>query len=161
MSQLTDALEGLRQAKKQLQWVTFAESALKELEQVQNERNRFVLEATQAKEELHALAAQKATLEKDIEHLTAKSHEASKNEHVAVQRKEQAEAEALAALDKANAAAKSLHDDFVNGLNNTLSEAQDRHDEFIAKLNEEINLLIEKKEAILADIEELSKKWSH
>lgn len=160
MSELTDALEGLRQLQRQSKWILYADAILKELEaaeaKLSQARNSYDATVAQHASILEATAA----AQQHFDEVRRRENESARAADAAHQKREQAEALATESLDKANAIAKALHDEFVASLNEQLAVAQDAHQASLDKLNQEIDLLLEKKAAIEADIADLTKKWS-
>lgn len=158
--ELTDGLSAVAQLKKLFQWANHAEALLVSVRDAQNKHDKLraaVSELDQANVELQK---EHERLEQSIYDAQQRERLAQDNERIALAAKEAAQASADAELDKANKAAKEVHDAFVEDLNKQLEEAQEKHDKELALLQKEIAEAIEKRGNILLDIEILTHKWS-
>src|SRR5574343_14882 len=160
MSNLSSALEGLRQAEKQLQWVKYAQDIIDAAQDAENRKNAAKLEFDKLTADHKALKEQHEKLRLSVSELFQKEAEAAKKAELEEKHLASVEQEVLQEVEKANETAKKLHDQFIEHLNKSMDEKQDEVDAHAAKLNESIALLEEKKSAIEADIVEISKKWS-
>lgn len=160
MSDLSTALEGLRQAEKQLQWVKFSQEIIRAAQDAEKLRDAAWVEYEKLIVDFKSLKEQHEKLRLSVSELFQKEAEAAKKAELEEKHLASVEQEVLQEVEKANETAKKLHDQFIEHLNKSMDEKQDEVDAHAAKLNESIALLEEKKSAIEADIVELSKKWS-
>lgn len=157
---LPEALEGLRQAEKQLRWITYAKEIIKAAQESEARRDAAKVECEQLVKEHKELKEQHEKLRLSVAELFSREEVAAKKAEQEEKHLASVEQEVLQEVEKANETAKKLHDQFIEHLNKSMDEKQDEVDAHAAKLNESIALLEEKKSAIEADIVELSKKWS-
>ena len=106
---LASALEGLRQAEKQLQWVKFAQDALTELQNLENKKNEVKREHTSLSSEIKDLKEKKAKLSESVKELHAKEEEAAKKYATVVSELQEVNAAVEAAYSKKDAEEQEKH----------------------------------------------------